>query len=185
MRLPASAPDRTVAAQTATGGAGSTPFSSTQRDERRPGGDADEQTGRSPVGSTRGACAGRDASVLAWPDRLLGPRTAASVLRSVRRRAIGGGRATGSRKRITAAQGRAVAAIGRKILRPGKAAITAPGGAAWLKWWAGGAGKAAVVRLRKGEREERHDVALALVVGPHDEQHVLERRDNHQRPDDQ
>ena len=27
-------------------------------------------------------------------------------------------------------------------LRPGKAAITAPDGAAWLKWWAGVAGKA-------------------------------------------
>ena len=45
-----------------------------------------------------------------------------------------------------------------------------------------------VVRLpiaRLGERVERQNAALALVVGPHQEQHVFGGDDDQQRPDDQ
>ena len=34
------------------------------------------------------------------------------------------------------------------------------------------------------ERDERHDAALAAVVGAHDEHHIFERHDDHQRPED-
>jgi hypothetical protein len=36
----------------------------------------------------------------------------------------------------------------------------------------------------RGEREQRHDAAFALVVGAHDQCDVLERDDDHQRPED-
>ena len=36
-----------------------------------------------------------------------------------------------------------------------------------------------------GEVSERHDPALALVVGLHDKVHVLERNDDHDRPEHQ
>jgi hypothetical protein len=34
----------------------------------------------------------------------------------------------------------------------------------------------------RSEAQQRHDAALAVVVGPHDEQHVLRRDHDHQRP---
>ncbi len=39
--------------------------------------------------------------------------------------------------------------------------------------------------VRRGEREEREDPALASVVGPHDEREVLDRHDHRERPEDE
>ncbi len=36
---------------------------------------------------------------------------------------------------------------------------------------------------RRGQREKRHDAALALIVGSHDQDHVFQRDDDHQRPE--
>ncbi len=47
------------------------------------------------------------------------------------------------------------------ILRPGKAAITAPDGTAWLKWWTGIAGKAAA----GGKRDELRALYEANTAG--------------------
>ncbi|MNC84597.1 hypothetical protein D3C83_01550 [compost metagenome] len=41
-----------------------------------------------------------------------------------------------------------------------------------------------VLHSRRGERGQRHDPALAAVVGAHDQQHVLEGHHDHQRPED-
>ena len=38
---------------------------------------------------------------------------------------------------------------------------------------------------RTEQRDQRHDPALAVVVGAHDEQHVLEGDDHHDRPEDE
>ena len=48
--------------------------------------------------------------------------------------------------------------------------------------------KASVVRLPEralGERHQRQDAALALVVRLHEKQHVFRRHDDQQGPDDQ
>jgi len=47
------------------------------------------------------------------------------------------------------------------ILRPGKAGITAPDGAAWLNWWTGIAGKAAA----EGKRDELRTLYEANTAG--------------------
>jgi len=47
------------------------------------------------------------------------------------------------------------------ILRPGKASITAPDGAAWLNWWTGLAGKAAA----EGKRDELRTLHEANAAG--------------------
>lgn len=135
---PAEGDDDGNAAQAATGGAGDASSPSAQRGERRPGGDAGP-TKRSPAGPPAART----------PAGAQPPRPGPSI----HEQRSSPGQPAAATNGAASAQELADAPQRRKdeasppsiwsVLRPGKAPITAPDGAAWLKWWMSVASKAA------------------------------------------